>query len=136
MFQVRIERFGTDADARSIALREGGVAMNPTSQNRPKRWSARRKTKIVLRLLRGERPETLSREAGQPPSTLLLWRDEFLEGGTQMLKRRNEDGQLKALEHERQRLQAKIGELTMVNEELVEKIDRMNGNPAGSRRSK
>lgn len=110
--------------------------MNPTSQDLPKRWSAKRKAEIVLRLLRGERPEILSREAGQSPSTLLRWRDDFLEGGTQMLKRRNEDGQLRALENERQRLQAKIGELTMSNELLAEKIDRINGNHTGSRRSK
>ncbi len=46
-----------------------------------KRWSAKRKQEVVLRLLRGESLDTMSRETGQPARVLSSWRDEFLEGG-------------------------------------------------------
>jgi len=46
---------------------------------------------VVLRLLRGESLDALSRETGQPASVLSGWRDEFLEGGVAALKRRTDD---------------------------------------------
>jgi transposase-like protein len=45
------------------------------------RWSAKCKFEAVLRLLRGEDLETLSRELGVTAATLSGWRDQFLEGG-------------------------------------------------------
>ena len=45
------------------------------------RWSAKRKTAAILRLLHGEDLETLSRELGVTAATLSGWRDQFLEGG-------------------------------------------------------
>ena len=45
-----------------------------------KRWSAKRKQAVVLRLLRGESLDALSRETGQPAAVLSQWRDEFLGG--------------------------------------------------------
>ena len=45
------------------------------------RWSAKRKFAAVLRLLRGEDLETLSRELGVTAAALSGWRDQFLEGG-------------------------------------------------------
>ena len=79
------------------------------------RWSAGRKTDVVLRLLRGEKLEELSRELGVEAHRLAAWRDEFLEGGKEALKGRSgqragpEDRQLRAAER-------KIGELTLENE--------------------
>lgn len=55
-----------------------------------KRWSAKRKQEVVLRLLRGESLDAPSREAGQPAAVLSAWRDEFLEGGVAALKRRTD----------------------------------------------
>jgi len=63
-----------------------------------KRWSARRKQEVVLRLLRGESLDALSRETGQPAAVLSGWRDEFLEGGAAALKRRTTDPKVAALE--------------------------------------
>jgi hypothetical protein len=40
----------------------------------------------VLRLLRGERLETLSRELGMEAHRLAAWRDDFLQGGREGLK--------------------------------------------------
>ena len=39
-----------------------------------RRWSARRKQEVVLRLLRGESLDALSRETGQPAVVLSQWR--------------------------------------------------------------
>jgi transposase len=103
-----------------------------------KRWSAKRKAEIVVRLFKGERLDALSRETGQSAVKLSGWREEFLEGGAAMLKRRSDDDpQLQTLAAERQRLQSKVGELTMANELLYEKSHRLEDNcPLGRRRSK
>jgi transposase-like protein len=70
----------------------------------------------VLRLLRGEPLEVLSRELGTEAHRLAAWRDDFLEGGKQSLKgqrpdRSPEDRQLRDAER-------KIGQLTMEHEIL------------------
>jgi transposase-like protein len=49
------------------------------------RWSAGKKMDAVLRLLRGEPLETLSRELGVEAHRLAAWRDDFLEHGKQGL---------------------------------------------------
>jgi transposase-like protein len=54
-------------------------------RSRP-RWSAGKKMDAVLRLLRGEPLETLSREVGVEAHRLAAWPDDFLEGGKQSLK--------------------------------------------------
>src|SRR5690554_8210281 len=47
------------------------------------RWSANRKIDVVLRLLRGESLEDVSREVGVGAHRLATWRDDFLESGKQ-----------------------------------------------------
>ena len=97
------------------------------------RFTSRRKQEIVLRLLRGEPMETVSREIGVTAATLAGWRDQFLGGGTAALKSRPPDPKGEDLA----RWQAKIGELTMANELLEEKIARIEGDrPLPRRRSR
>ncbi len=101
-----------------------------------KRWSAKRKQEVVLRLLRGEGLDTLSRETGQPASTLSEWRDAFLESGLSGLKQRSHDPRVEALEKERKALQAKVGELLMDKELLEMRVARHEGElPFAKRRS-
>jgi transposase len=50
------------------------------------RWSAGKKTEVVLRLLRGEPLEELSRELKVEAHRLAAWRDDFLAAGKQGLK--------------------------------------------------
>jgi len=50
------------------------------------RFSAPRKAQAVMRLLRGEDLELLSRELGVVASTLSLWREHFLTAGQTALK--------------------------------------------------
>jgi transposase-like protein len=88
----------------------GDVRSNP-------RWSANKKMDVVLRLLRGEKLEELSRELGVEAHRIAAWRDEFLEAGKEGLKGRAGSGG----EPEDRRLreaERKIGELTMDNEIL------------------
>ena len=59
-------------------------------RSRP-RWSAGKKTDAVLRLLRGEPLEVLSRELGVEANRLAAWRDDFLEGGKDALKGQRPD---------------------------------------------
>ena len=101
-----------------------------------KRWSAKRKQEVVLRLLRGEGLDELSRETGQPASTLSEWRDTFLESGLSGLKQRSSDPRVEALEKERKALQAKVGELVMDKELLEMRVARHEGElPFAKRRS-
>ena len=84
----------------------------------PKRWSARRKSEVVLRLLRGEDIGEVSREVRVAPPELERWRREFLEGGQQGLKVKNRPG------GELMRTRAKLGEMTMwveLQAEILEK---------------
>jgi transposase-like protein len=95
------------------------------------RFSARRKTEAVLRLLRGEDLDTLSRELGVTAATLSSWRDSFLDGGTAAIKSRPADDR----DEEIARLRAKVGQLTMDVELLGQKCQHLEaGRPFASRR--
>jgi transposase len=85
----------------------------------PERWSAARKTELVLRLLRGEALEAVSRESQVPAHELEGWKRVFLEQGTRGLRIRGEPE-----ERELTLARAKIGELMMrleLAEGLIEK---------------
>ena len=94
------------------------------------RFSARRKTEAVLRLLRGEDLDALSRELGDAAATLSAWRDAFLDGGTAAMKRRPADDRDELVA----RLQAKVGQLTMDNELLGTRCQHLEYGPAARRR--
>src|SRR5215218_5968707 len=84
-------------------------------RSRP-RWSAGKKTDAVLRLLRGEPLEELSRELKVEAHRLAAWRDDFLAAGKHGLKgqrvvQSRDDRALKQAER-------KIGQLTLENEVL------------------
>jgi transposase-like protein len=97
------------------------------------RWSSRRKTEVVLRALRGEDLDALSRELGVTAGTIAQWREQFLVGGQAAVKSRPADERADELG----RLRAKIGELTMENELLRERARRAEADgPFGRRRSK
>src|SRR6478735_7205027 len=65
-------------------------ADGPTPEPR-RRMSARRKQDAVLRLLRGEDLELVSRELGVTAAELSGWRDQFLAAGEASLKSRPAD---------------------------------------------
>jgi transposase-like protein len=90
---------------------------SPTNPGERGRFSSRRKTAAVLRLLRGEDLELVSRDLGVTAATLSGWRDAFLAGGQAALKSRPADDR----DDEIARLRAKVGELTMDNELLLQR---------------
>lgn len=97
------------------------------------RMSAKRKQSAVLRLLRGEDLELVSRELAVTAAELSAWRDAFLAAGEASLKTRPADSR----DLEIDRLKAKVGDLTMANELLDAKIERMEtGRPLARRRSR
>ena len=95
--------------------------------------SAGRKQAAVLRLMKGEDLETLSRELRVTAAELSGWRDAFLAASSNGLKAREADHR----DEENLRLKAKIGDLTMANELLEAKIGKLEGGaPLRLRRSK
>ena len=83
------------------------------------RWSGQRKTELVLRLVRGEALDAVSRESQVPAHELERWQRIFLEQGKRGLR-------TKAEPEERELIlaRAKIGELMMrleLAEDLIEK---------------
>jgi transposase len=97
------------------------------------RWSARRKQEAVLRVLRGEDLDALSRELGVTAGAITRWRDQFLAGGHAAVKSRPADER----DEEIARLRAKVGELTMDVELLRDRARRAEaGAPFGRRRSR
>src|SRR5262249_10239554 len=64
---------------------------NTTNTAERGRFSSQRKTAAVLRLLRGEDLELVSRELAVTGATVSGWRDDFLAGGQAALKSRPAD---------------------------------------------
>src|SRR5438067_13926293 len=64
------------------------AAADADGSREPGRFSARRKTETILRMLRGEPLDTLARELGVTAATLATWREQFLAGGPAAPKRR------------------------------------------------
>src|ERR687895_1501776 len=92
-----------------------------------RRMSAKRKQSAVLRLLRGEDLELVSRELGVTAATLSGWREAFLAAGEASLASRPADGE--ALESER--LKARLGEMLLERELLAAKIAALEARAPG-----
>lgn len=119
-------------------LKEGGVALGGLDGARSatgsaaaeiKRWSAGRKKQVVLRLLRGESVDALSRELAVPIYRLKEWRDCALAGLDSGLKERENDPVEKPMDDANRR----IGELVMEVEIL--RKERQAKRPLAGRRS-
>ncbi len=84
----------------------------------PKRWSARRKMEVVLRLFQGEAIDAVSRDVGIEIFRLSEWRDEALLGMESGFKQRTNDPR----DLELSRAKQQIGELSMEVELLKERV--------------
>ena len=105
------------------------VGARPSAAERPQesgaaalgrggRMSRQRKTAAVLRLLRGEDLETVSRELGVTAATLTGWHDAFLAGDEAALTARPGSGE----ELQSDRLKARLGAALIEHDLLNEKI--------------
>ena len=98
-----------------------------------RRVSAKRKLAAEKRLQRGESLELLSRELNVTAARLSDWRDRVEFAAETALKEWARDHRDDAIS----RLKGKVGEMTMENELLYEKIDRLEGgSPLARRRSR
>src|SRR5207249_4786192 len=88
-----------------------GDSLAPSGRADSGRFSSQRKLDAVLRLLRGEQLDALSRELHVTAARLSVWREEFLAAGRTGLMARDEG----------QRMKFVIADLTMRNELLRER---------------
>jgi transposase len=112
---------GSEGGRSPSALSTGQVVAASRGPLAPgQRWSLVRKREVVLRLLRGEAAEDLSRELGVPLYKLERWRQKAEAALDGALKERETDaatGELATAMH-------RIGELSMEIEELRSRIER------------
>ena len=94
------------------------------------RMSRQRKTAAVLRLLRGEDLDTVSRGLGVTAATLSGWREAFLAAGEAALSTKPVSGE----ELESERLKAKLGAALIERDLLHEKIALLEANRPLARR--
>src|SRR3712207_3588434 len=121
-----------------------GVGARPGAAERPQesgavapgrggRMSRQRKSAAVLRRLRGEDLETVSRGLGVTAATLSGWREAFLAAGEAALSTKPASGE----ELESERLKAKLGAALIERDLLHEKIALLEvGRPFARRRRK
>ena len=106
---------GSPEGDRSARRRRGAGEAGPLAPGQ--RWSVGRKRDVVLRLLRGESLEALSREVGVEIYRLEDWRDRAVAGLERGLQARQGDLVAEALDAAKRH----IGELSMENELLRER---------------
>src|ERR1700719_3713045 len=122
---------GTGPPKRCMMKTGTTTASGTNGTGRGGRMSRQRKRDAVLRLLRGEDLETVSRSLGVTAATLTTWRDWFLAAGEAALTSQPTDGE--TLESER--LKARLGDMLLKHELLEQKITNLEGGrPLGRRR--
>jgi hypothetical protein len=87
------------------------------------RFSSRKEMDVVLRVLRGDDLDLVSRDAGITADAVAEWRDQFVASGQAGLKSRADDGR----DDELARLKAMVGDLTMRLELSREAVQRLRG---------
>src|ERR671939_112282 len=118
-----------------------GIGARPGAAERPQesgaaapgrggRMSRQRKTAAVLRLLRGEDLETVSRSLGVTAATLSGWRDAFLAAGEAALTSKPTRGE----DLQSERLTAKLGAALIERDLRNEKIAILEANRPLARR--
>jgi len=115
-------------------VRHPEVRRAGSPRGQPQRFSAKRKLKAVQRLMGGESLDSVSRDLGVPVARLSEWRDQALAGAESSLKAQPRDQR----DDEIERLQSKVGEITMDKELLEEKVRRLEArsSPSRGRRSR
>jgi|GEM_PF-577337 transposase-like protein len=107
---------------------EGTSGVGPATR----RWTAARKLDAVMCVLRGQSLDAVTRKYSVSLHDLTKWRDKVLSGAESALKTKESD---ETTDAEKKALLSKIGEITMSNELLLEKIKKLeNGVPFHLRR--
>lgn len=93
---------------------------NRSNRKAIKRYSAKMKKEVVLRTLRGESIDSLSRELAIESYIISEWKEQALAGIEASLKRKNTD----PLQLQLDKAKKHIGDLIMDNELLKERAQR------------
>src|SRR6476660_2314889 len=129
MDQIR----STEHEGAPACAQDAGAGAPSGAAGPERRFSAQRKLAAVTRLLRGEPLETLARELNVTVARPSEWRDRAPVAAEVAIKERERDSR----DEEVLRLQAKLGEVTMTNELLEQKIAALEGGrPLARRRSR
>lgn len=107
-----------------------GKDIKPSDSSEVLRWTVSRKKEVVLRLMRGEPIDALSRELGIEVYRLEKWHRKALQGIETALKARDGD----PLAAELNAAMRRLGEITMENELLRYKVSKAR--PLAPERSK
>ena len=107
-----------------------GKDVKPSDSPEVIRWTVSRKKEVVLRLMRGEPIDALSRELGIEVYRLEKWHRKALQGIETALKTRDGD----PLAAELAAAMRRLGEITMENELLRYKVSKAR--PLAPERSK
>jgi hypothetical protein len=91
---------------------------------KPRRFSAQNKTAVVLRLLRGEALDLLSRALGVPAARITTWREAFRDAGQEAMPHHP----LASRDRESGRLREKLGDATMAIALWREQMGRLETN--------
>src|SRR3954470_16981594 len=131
---ISAERWAMDDQTNQVGAGPGEAARAQGSGavelGRGGRMSRQRKSAAVLRLLRGEDLETVSRELGVTAATLSGWHEAFLAAGEAALTTRAASGEELASE----RLKAKLGAALIERDLLHEKIALLEANRPWARK--
>jgi transposase-like protein len=101
-------------------------AENTTADPDIQRWTAKRKAAVVLDLIRGKTTAAeTARLHGLTVGEVDRWRDDFITQGTEGLRSHPRD-LAEQHEAERQKLLAKVGELTL-HVDVLKKVHRLQG---------
>jgi hypothetical protein len=117
---VAVGAVGSEGERRSSALSTAHDDQPVAPLAPGQRWSLSRKREVVLRLMRGEPVEGLSRRLGLPVYKLEEWRQRGLAGIDAGLRERDDDAKERALAEGHRR----IGELNMENELLRARLEK------------
>jgi transposase-like protein len=98
----------------------------PIPEGEIQRWTAKRKAAVVLDLIKGKiTAADAARQHGLTVAELEQWKDDFLSQGTEALRSHPRDREAQ-WEAEKQRLQAKVGELAL-EVDVLKKAHRILG---------
>jgi len=118
-------------DAKAVVPEALEGARSASGAAEVKRWSTGRKRSVVLRLLRGEPVDAVSREVGVTIAELEQWRELALAGLEAGLKTRTGD----PLEARLNDAVRRVGELSLENEILRKERELQARRPLTGRRS-
>jgi len=128
--EVAVGAVGSEGELVSSTLSTARDDAAPAALAPSQRWSLSRKREVVLRLMRGDPVEDLSRRLAVPVWKLEEWRQRGLAGIDTGLRERDDNPQERALAEAHRR----IGELSMENELLRARLEKPG--PLARRRSR